>query len=143
MSQMRRILLVLTMIVGVLASSAVTSPAGAATQCSYGYYSKVVKKQYASNIRNYLWLYYSSSNRCIYGSIGDTAGRTLPKGAKLWLDISQDGGRTWESRVGQRQLGAAAPSGAGLITNPYYDGNRVGRACTQVYSGPVSCTGWF
>jgi hypothetical protein len=139
---MQRILVVLTMILGVLASIAVSSPAGAATQCSYAT-SKVVKKQYASNIHNYLWLYYSSSNRCIYGAIGDTAGRTLPKGAKLWLDISQDGGRTWESRVGQRQLGAAAPSGAGLITNPYYDGNRVGRACTQVYSGPVSCTGWF
>ncbi|MEO7447044.1 MAG: hypothetical protein ABI336_02120 [Humibacillus sp.] len=123
-----------------LASAA---PAGAATQCSvFGTWS-IKRHQYASNVGNYIDLYYNSSSRCVHGSVGGYNGYYVHAGTKLWLDISFTGGRTWEGRVGQVSLSYNSPYGAGLITRPYLDSNRLARACTQINSGPVSCTSWF
>lgn len=123
-----------------LASAA---PAGAATRCSLTGNFGLKRHQYAANIGNYLDLFYNSTSRCVYGSVGGYAGYSIRAGTKLWLDISFDGGRTWEGRVGQVSLSTTTSKGAGFNTMPYLDSNRLARACTQIYSGPVSCTSWF
>ncbi|WP_433328393.1 hypothetical protein [Spirillospora sp. CA-294931] len=75
-----------------------------------------------------------------WGRIGGINGGVLEANNKVWMDVSQDGGRTW------LQCGPFGGSTSGPLTTPAAyttgDANRKFRACGTL-AVEIKCTGWW
>lgn len=78
----------------------------------------------------------SGDSTCVWGRI--VGGNP---GMHVWIDRSNDGGRTWQGHLGE----ATISSGGSVWTEPFADHNgQVARACGDSGSNTaIVCTGWY
>ncbi|MFF1518080.1 glycosyl hydrolase [Streptomyces sp. NPDC058305] len=78
----------------------------------------------------------SGNNTCVWGRIVGGS-----PGMHIWVDRSNDGGRTWQGHLGE----ATITSGGSVWTEAFADRNgQVARTCGDSgYNTPIRCTGWY
>lgn len=86
----------------------------------------LIKKRYLNKVE----LRYNRPSRCVWG-LWNGASR-----ARVYLDISSNGGRGWVGPLGQSRNATSA------YTGTFNDRDLVARACVQV-SGAFRCTPWW
>lgn len=85
-----------------------------------------IKKRYLNKVE----LRYNRPSRCVWG-LWNGASR-----ARVYLDISSNGGRRWVGPLG------ASNNATSAYTGTFNDRNLVARACVQV-DGAFRCTPWW
>ncbi|WP_406008381.1 hypothetical protein OG440_21305 [Streptomyces sp. NBC_00637] len=85
-----------------------------------------IRKRYLNKVE----LRYNRPSRCVWG-LWNGAGRS-----RVYLDISSNGGRTWDGPLGLSKNATSA------YTGTFNDRNLVARACVQV-DGVFHCTPWW
>lgn len=86
----------------------------------------LIKKRYHNKVE----LRYNRPSRCVWG-LWNGADRS-----RVYLDISPNGGRSWNGPLGLSNNASSA------YTGTFNDRNLVARACVQV-SGVFHCTPWW